>query len=345
MRTLLKTTCLAIALLSCSMAFAVEGTRGGGDEAALEFQRTALLVSQEIKSSANLGLPASSLSDFEKAISRMEVLVTNDPLPVEKDGFLQLSAAINDSTTYEVLLNRARWTEITDENVKKALVLHEILSLIGLEKTASYPLSKKYLAHLSQQDSRSSDMAPPRPLPRDGEVRHVDLKRTWEKAGKFDESSLVGEWRLVTSAHSAPCAFLGKGVYDPNGIRHGDGSLFLLQFQYESVGRSGFGAPNPAREQVLTVRKPSRKHGASQGPFEVSATEPQFSLWAHYESASRPSTDFYWEYSCRATQGSSNELICAVSFRLTEEGRKYASDSSKACAAETHGTIVGFYRN
>jgi len=55
---------------------------------------------------------------------------------------------VNDRSEQTILVNRLRWKAISDKRVKAGIVLHEILSLAGLEETGFYPISSRYVIAL-----------------------------------------------------------------------------------------------------------------------------------------------------------------------------------------------------
>lgn len=122
--------------LSSASARIGNETGNGGDTFALEFIRTAEWLSALMKYN---GIQAVYLDELKKAVARAKVESTDKPLKVNgvpKD-------AINYPTRNAILFNRKRWQEM-GEGDRAVLVLHEYLSLVGVE-SANYEFSRRIL--------------------------------------------------------------------------------------------------------------------------------------------------------------------------------------------------------
>ena len=127
--------------------------RGGGDEVALEFLAEVATVLKEIRDShPELASSVSGLALPE----REQILVIEDPLMLEVPGGTQDSIAVNEPATGRIWINRARWASVRSNPLRRAIALHEVASLKGLEGTGAYPISASYLAkHLVNADGES----------------------------------------------------------------------------------------------------------------------------------------------------------------------------------------------
>lgn len=116
----------------------------GGNEIALDFARSAKTVlaiyGGELKTYVQL-----KNKDLGKMLEKTKLLVSSTPLTVELQGINQEVTAINFKNPSTILINEKRWLNIKEEAIKEALALHELLSLVGIEKTGVYFISKNYL--------------------------------------------------------------------------------------------------------------------------------------------------------------------------------------------------------
>lgn len=132
-------------LLMMGMMFAITALGGtereGGDEVALNFQAVA--------AQAISRLPANALSVFDmkklrETLDHALYFVVEEALFVTlKPGAkeIQNSVAVNDSSTQTIYINRNRWLELKDSQLRMKLALHELLGLIKVERTGDYHVS------------------------------------------------------------------------------------------------------------------------------------------------------------------------------------------------------------
>jgi hypothetical protein len=129
----------------CTSAFAWKET-GGGDEVALDFQRsfaTALRAVQEGKIGGIF-----TANQLLEVSQKTKIMVVEERLTVESGGIQQDSIAVNDPASAQIRINRARWNGLKDGHLKEAVALHEMLSLLRIERTGYYEYSAKYLESL-----------------------------------------------------------------------------------------------------------------------------------------------------------------------------------------------------
>lgn len=118
---------------------------GGGDPMALEFIRIFDEVKVEIKDSMSEVYPKLVAKNFNEIFSNGgKVYIVDETLDVKINEFFQRSPVVNFPELKIILINRSAWKKIVDVALKKALVLHEALSLIGLECSGDYSISHKY---------------------------------------------------------------------------------------------------------------------------------------------------------------------------------------------------------
>ncbi|HLD99197.1 MAG TPA: hypothetical protein VJB59_02995 [Bdellovibrionota bacterium] len=141
----------AAAVLVPFLARASGESSGGGDPIALEFKQAAYSAAREVLA-MNL-VSSSILQNLIPTIDSAQVFVTADALSVALNNFQQQSAAVNMPADLLILVNPQRWSAIQDNDTRKALALHEILSLMKLERTADYSISGRYLDTLTKRSS------------------------------------------------------------------------------------------------------------------------------------------------------------------------------------------------
>jgi hypothetical protein len=117
----------------------------GGDSVALEFGLAAQTALDDLQSLPNLASPE-EVRALNQALSVAKVLTTSENLPVEANNIFQNSVAKNIRASKTIVIHRELWAQITDFRIKKALALHELAGLIGLESTGDYHFSEKYLS-------------------------------------------------------------------------------------------------------------------------------------------------------------------------------------------------------
>jgi hypothetical protein len=126
----------------------IQGNEGayGGDEIGLEFKSLARMSLIEIeREHADLA----KLFSVRRAIlvlDSAEVLAVEENLELDVNGVRQQVVVVNYPKTKKVIINRSRWQAISNLKAKQALALHEVLSLIGVERTGHYPISSRFYA-------------------------------------------------------------------------------------------------------------------------------------------------------------------------------------------------------
>lgn len=140
---------LAIQFQANAVGFTV---RGGGDEVGLEFQSVFNVAMSIVENNNDLN----KYFDFKKLQNlSVELAVVEQELVVEvSPGIFQNSVAANYPTIKLIEINRAKWSGLSEIALKQGLALHEMLSLIGVEKTGTYPISSKYVAKFGVSNSK-----------------------------------------------------------------------------------------------------------------------------------------------------------------------------------------------
>lgn len=122
---------------------------GGGDNIALEFQDAARGALRYLEQNFPEIFQELLSQDVETLIETAKVFVVDEALDVENKKFIQSSVAFNSPKSQTIYINRLKWVEILNENIKKAIALHEVLSLKNIESTGRYPISTKLYSKLS----------------------------------------------------------------------------------------------------------------------------------------------------------------------------------------------------
>lgn len=115
----------------------------GGHPIALDFLQSANKVVTDVNRDAHL-FPELQGINFQKILKEVKVVVTDEDLLVEIEGKKQASTAMNFPDTNTVLINRSLWQQIPNRAQKLSLSFHEILGLVGLEKSGDYRISSRY---------------------------------------------------------------------------------------------------------------------------------------------------------------------------------------------------------
>ncbi len=119
------------------------GTRGG-DDVGIEFSRTINDVIADVASFGGAAFPELSTMRLAQVAKDVKIIVVADALIVTPNGTPQESVAVNQPAAMLILVNRARWAAIIDEAIRRSVVFHELLGLMGIEDSALYQLSGRY---------------------------------------------------------------------------------------------------------------------------------------------------------------------------------------------------------
>ncbi len=140
-------------LMVLATAFAVSGsclaeqgreTGNGGDTSALEFKISAMEAVRDLVTSIS-DYPELAGHDLARIAYGVAVVIVEKSLFVTHGASTQESTAVNYRDQNKIEVNRARWKALENVDLRKAIALHEILSLAGIEETGSYPVSIRYL--------------------------------------------------------------------------------------------------------------------------------------------------------------------------------------------------------
>lgn len=93
----------------------------------------------------------------EAQLPNVRAYVTNENLVTSTSGPDQDSVAMNFPKYGLLLFNSARWAAITNHKLRVAIAIHEVGSLIGIEKTGVYTESAPYIAMSGLRLSALSD--------------------------------------------------------------------------------------------------------------------------------------------------------------------------------------------
>lgn len=82
-------------------------------------------------------------------LPRIHFVVTDKPLVVHSNETWQVGVAENYPRTLTIKVNRQRWIKVAEENLRAAVILHEVLSLLKVESTGIYTHSQEYYTYIS----------------------------------------------------------------------------------------------------------------------------------------------------------------------------------------------------
>lgn len=242
---------------------------GGGDEVGLEFQKVLQDVLEEVRVQMPSLFEVLKRNNLQGLAVNLKIVVADDELNVGYMAYIQDSTAANLPETLTILVNRKRWLAITDYKLKKAVALHELLSLAKLESTGSYSLSSKYLADqglaedyldtvMMPQKKKSAGIAP-RGVPRYeksfDQQKFEEMKKTERKIAliceayfkKVTNTELV---EIITNAIIAVDSYstmLDLGQPDRNQV---DAAREELSYLQKQLIKNRFSTPNHAEISI-----------------------------------------------------------------------------------------------
>jgi hypothetical protein len=141
---------LLTSLALAALAFAGREVGNGGDPVGLEFEQCAHEALLDI-ANAPARYPGLDPAALEEILGEARTIVVRGVrLYAGEEGVGQESAAVNYPAAKQILVDGGRWEEITSVHVRRALALHELLGLAGLESTGQYPYSHRYLQNAGE---------------------------------------------------------------------------------------------------------------------------------------------------------------------------------------------------
>jgi hypothetical protein len=341
----------SLLLLSQSAALAVDGTRGGGDDVALDFNRsTSIAISALLSTHPELNKTLSALNVPDM---NMKVVVVDDPLNIKVESALQTSVAINSPAQDLIMINRLRWAAVNDDNLKQAISLHERLSLKGVESSGRYPISSLILSdkentpvgvHSLQKLSATARLNQllqnaPEPAPT-GKPNFTSLSLLFNSGTPASKEALAGNWMLIAVGTTMACRnFNMSDSYQPSGIKIG-GRIMGLSFEEKTVVDQFSGNPS----DVFTVRllniASTTPH--DQGPYVVDPFEPQFAQYGYNTNTAAVRTDAYLSDSCRLVKDEPRKLVCVGQVHMS--GSALNIPGATDCARSGPGIAFGYVK-
>jgi len=115
-------------------------TSGGGVENGISAARVVQKVAEAIQALGQEHYPAAKLSELAKIASSVRIFMVKGKIAVPVQGTSQPSDAFSVATNgqYFIFLNSIMWDAQTDPLEFEPLIHHEIMVLLGLEKTGEY---------------------------------------------------------------------------------------------------------------------------------------------------------------------------------------------------------------
>ncbi|MGZ3710334.1 MAG: hypothetical protein ACXVBE_01195 [Bdellovibrionota bacterium] len=224
-----KIIILALLLSPSSFALASKD-RGGGDEIGLEFVSSLKAALQEIQEKSPSLYKKLEPLDLAAAAESAKVIVTDENLVAESEKVEQSSVAINEPAKNLIVINRARWKLLMSENLKRAIALHEVLSLKHLENTGVYPLSAEYLT-----------------------LSGVELRGLKANTGKISQTLLDAIVRVPDAVLIPASSITVEG--NVNFYQQSDNTLYVLKLRRDSKGQLLRGPGNQSDVRETTEYK------------------------------------------------------------------------------------------
>jgi hypothetical protein len=118
------------------------GVGGGGDDVGLDFQASAARALQNLKIDL---IDSETQQRALEMLQSAQFLVSDKPLQViERNGSTQSPVAVNIPTDKIIYIDAKKWKALGNEEVRQSLALHEVFSLMGLEKNGDYSISSQF---------------------------------------------------------------------------------------------------------------------------------------------------------------------------------------------------------
>lgn len=180
--------------------------------------------------------------------------------------------------------------------------------------------------------------APPSKV--EASLTYKELLPYFQHGTQASDSRLLGKWKHVATVSAPNCYGIDTTQTDWSGIKNSDGTIRTLEFGYQS--KKAPGAESTLK--ILSVKASNLgSKNVNQGPYKMTANEPQFSLWGYDSTirSSRPDRSIFFSYKCRIVKGNSNQLICGAQLNLR---LNIYSPSVTACSHDEIGFINMYER-
>jgi hypothetical protein len=130
---------------------------GGGDEIGLSFE--AAMQSALIKMSRNMPQLYAKLvkRKLNSVLQTLRILTVDVSISAKYQSILQDSVAANDPVNRIIIINRFKWLRISNPVLAEGIALHELASILRLEKTGRYPISSLYVKYFGLDETALSD--------------------------------------------------------------------------------------------------------------------------------------------------------------------------------------------
>jgi hypothetical protein len=247
----------AIVAAYSANAFAWKET-GGGDEVALEFRAAFANALEAVKAGKVRG--RFSIEDLERAAAQANIVVVNETLTVRFNELTQDSVAVNQPAKGLIKINRDRWNRVKNSKIQEAIALHEVLSLIGVERTGYYEISAYYLEQAGLSGWLVSGLGNnrvERPTPK---TLSCEFAITPPGGGYTNIENISFSIRLVERGPGEPWAYGAEKV-----LTSKDG-----RYEFHAFGTQPFRtAYNPAAYEYITLSILDKKleYNTTAGPF------------------------------------------------------------------------------
>jgi len=130
---------------------------GGGSDVGLDFKSAIDEAVQDLQRFFPSIYQDLLKQGLTKKIDNALLIVVDEALNVVVQELVQNSVAFFIPELQIILINGEKWKRLAslpNKNLKKSTALHEILGLLGIEKTGKYPISSKFLTGMNRITSQ-----------------------------------------------------------------------------------------------------------------------------------------------------------------------------------------------
>lgn len=150
-----------------------------------------------------------------------------------------------------------------------------------------------------------------------------EVRSEFAKKIPVSETTLLGQWRIVFLKNAQNACQFGEHK-GPEPLMNGDKTFPTYQFAWKTQSSLN----GPINVLVVELQNLGADE-ADQGPYKVSAGEPQFSRYGYVRN--KISNEAWFSHRCRGVESRQDLMVCAVRMNLKEG---FGNDEDKTCAKE-----------
>ncbi len=118
---------------------------GGGDDVGIEFEATLRSALLKLGRSFPQLYGRMMAAKLTQILASLRIMSLDVSISARYQNLLQDSVAANDPIYRIIIVNPAKWRAIRSGVVAEGIALHEVASILGLEKTGRYPITSEYV--------------------------------------------------------------------------------------------------------------------------------------------------------------------------------------------------------